>query len=185
MWISGFLLTSAQNSVITWVSIENAKYLRSICWSWLSTSGSLEVPPRQMFLAQTIATFIACFVQVGVQAWMFGAIPDICHPHQPGKPILLTLSCLTHLTFRSIHLSKCSSIRHCVTHMGRCGTSAKLQFWSTLSSPTVRPCFVIPDYFMKILCGISNVLFTLGISSCLVPYCPFHSITARVNGHSL
>lgn len=43
----------------------------------------MKVPPRLMFLAQTIATFVACFVVVGVQAWMFGNIPDLCARQHP------------------------------------------------------------------------------------------------------
>lgn len=43
----------------------------------------MKVPPRLMFLAQTISTFVACFVVVGVQAWMFGNIPGLCEQHHP------------------------------------------------------------------------------------------------------
>ncbi|KAG8831066.1 hypothetical protein FRC18_007173 [Serendipita sp. 400] len=43
----------------------------------------MKIPPRLMFLAQTIATFVACFVVVGVQAWMFGNIPHLCELKHP------------------------------------------------------------------------------------------------------
>lgn len=50
----------------------------------IDTNPVSEVPPRLMFLAQTISTFVACFVVVGVQAWMFGSIPGLCEQHHPG-----------------------------------------------------------------------------------------------------
>lgn len=42
----------------------------------------MKIPPRTMFWGQVIATAIAGTVQLGVQAWMFSNIPDICNPHQ-------------------------------------------------------------------------------------------------------
>ncbi|KAG6329926.1 hypothetical protein ID866_9163, partial [Astraeus odoratus] len=38
----------------------------------------MKIPPRPMFWAQVVATMIAGTVQLGVQAWMFANIPDIC-----------------------------------------------------------------------------------------------------------
>ncbi|KAG8963485.1 hypothetical protein FRC03_002954 [Tulasnella sp. 419] len=45
----------------------------------------MKIPPRMMFLTQTVAALIACFVVVGVQAWMFGNIPGLCERDQPDK----------------------------------------------------------------------------------------------------
>jgi len=45
----------------------------------------MKVPPRLMWMAQTIATFISCFVVVGVQDWMFSNIVDICQQDQPDS----------------------------------------------------------------------------------------------------
>jgi OPT family oligopeptide transporter len=42
----------------------------------------MKVPPRPMFWCQIIATVVAGTVQLGVQAWMFSNIPDICSPTQ-------------------------------------------------------------------------------------------------------
>jgi OPT family oligopeptide transporter len=42
----------------------------------------MKIPPRSMFWAQTLATIIAGTVQLGVQAWMFTNIPDMCSPTQ-------------------------------------------------------------------------------------------------------
>ena len=39
--------------------------------------------PRPMFWCQVIATIIGGTVQLGVQAWMFTNINDICMPDQP------------------------------------------------------------------------------------------------------
>jgi OPT family oligopeptide transporter len=38
----------------------------------------MKIPPRAMFWAQVIATVVAGTVQLGVQAWMFTNIPDMC-----------------------------------------------------------------------------------------------------------
>ncbi|KAH9853046.1 OPT oligopeptide transporter [Lenzites betulinus] len=42
----------------------------------------MKIPPRVMFLAQTLATIISCFVCVGVQEWQFANIEDFCMPTQ-------------------------------------------------------------------------------------------------------
>ncbi|KII90413.1 hypothetical protein PLICRDRAFT_173833 [Plicaturopsis crispa FD-325 SS-3] len=42
----------------------------------------MKIPPRSMFWAQVIATIIAGTTQLGVQAWMFTNIPDMCSPTQ-------------------------------------------------------------------------------------------------------
>ncbi|CAE6479445.1 unnamed protein product [Rhizoctonia solani] len=45
----------------------------------------MKVPPRLMYLSQVIASLVSCFVVVGVQAWMFEHIPDLCQKNQPNK----------------------------------------------------------------------------------------------------
>ncbi|KAG9102178.1 hypothetical protein FS749_013381 [Ceratobasidium sp. UAMH 11750] len=45
----------------------------------------MKVPPRLMYTSQVIASLVACFVAVGVQAWMFENIPDLCDTNQPNK----------------------------------------------------------------------------------------------------
>jgi len=42
----------------------------------------MKIAPRSMFWSQVIATIVAGTVQLGVQAWMFTNIPDICSPSQ-------------------------------------------------------------------------------------------------------
>ncbi|KAI0739693.1 OPT oligopeptide transporter [Daedaleopsis nitida] len=42
----------------------------------------MKIPPRAMFWAQVVASVIGGTVQLGVQAWMFTNIPDMCDPHQ-------------------------------------------------------------------------------------------------------
>ncbi len=42
----------------------------------------MKIPPRPMFWSQVVATIIAGTVQLGVQAWMFSNIPDICTDDQ-------------------------------------------------------------------------------------------------------
>ncbi|KAJ3571959.1 hypothetical protein NP233_g3403 [Leucocoprinus birnbaumii] len=43
----------------------------------------MKIPPRTMFIAQVIAAVIAGTVQLGVQAWMFTNIRQMCDPKQP------------------------------------------------------------------------------------------------------
>lgn len=42
----------------------------------------MKVPPKPMFWSQVIATIVAGTVQLGVQAWMFTNIEDMCDPKQ-------------------------------------------------------------------------------------------------------
>ncbi|KAF8063463.1 OPT oligopeptide transporter [Lyophyllum atratum] len=42
----------------------------------------MKVPPRTMFFAQVLAAVIAGTTQLGVQAWMFTNIPNMCDPEQ-------------------------------------------------------------------------------------------------------
>ncbi|TFK79308.1 OPT oligopeptide transporter [Polyporus arcularius HHB13444] len=42
----------------------------------------MKIPPRPMFWCQVVATVIAGTVQLGVQAWMFTNIPDMCSTDQ-------------------------------------------------------------------------------------------------------
>ncbi|KAI0757331.1 OPT oligopeptide transporter [Daedaleopsis nitida] len=41
-----------------------------------------KIPPRAMFMAQVVASTLACFVTVGVQEWQFANIEDFCSPTQ-------------------------------------------------------------------------------------------------------
>jgi OPT family oligopeptide transporter len=42
----------------------------------------MKIPPRPMFFCQVVATVISGTVQLGVQAWLFSNIEDICSPTQ-------------------------------------------------------------------------------------------------------
>lgn len=42
----------------------------------------MKVPPRPMFWGQVVCTVVAGTVQLGVQAWMFTNIEDMCSPDQ-------------------------------------------------------------------------------------------------------
>ena len=58
----------------------------------------MKVPPRTMFACQIVATVISGTVQLGVQAWMFTNIPDMCSTTQkdgficPGTQVFGTAS---------------------------------------------------------------------------------------------
>jgi len=43
----------------------------------------MKIPPRPMFWCQIVATVISGTVQLGVQAWVFSNVKDICSPDQP------------------------------------------------------------------------------------------------------
>ncbi|KAI0340457.1 OPT oligopeptide transporter [Trametopsis cervina] len=43
----------------------------------------MKIPPRPMFWCQVVATVIAGTVQLGVQAWMFTNVQDMCSTDQP------------------------------------------------------------------------------------------------------
>jgi hypothetical protein len=43
----------------------------------------MKIPPRTMFFSQVSAAAVAGTVQLGVQAWMFSNIVDICSTTQP------------------------------------------------------------------------------------------------------
>ncbi|KAL9715658.1 hypothetical protein Ac2012v2_000101 [Leucoagaricus gongylophorus] len=45
----------------------------------------MKIPPRTMFTAQISAAVIAGTVQLGVQAWMFTNIKEMCSPNQPDN----------------------------------------------------------------------------------------------------
>ncbi|KII89388.1 hypothetical protein PLICRDRAFT_41036 [Plicaturopsis crispa FD-325 SS-3] len=63
-------------------------------WGYISMSQALQftsdfklghymkIPPRPMFWSQVLATVVAGTTQLGVQAWMFTNIPDMCTPKQ-------------------------------------------------------------------------------------------------------
>ncbi|KAF8262095.1 OPT oligopeptide transporter protein-domain-containing protein [Lactarius quietus] len=42
----------------------------------------MKIPPRPMFFCQVVATVISGTVQLGVQAWLFSNVEDICSPSQ-------------------------------------------------------------------------------------------------------
>lgn len=42
----------------------------------------MKIAPRSMFMAQVIASVAAGTTQLGVQAWMFTNIPEMCTRHQ-------------------------------------------------------------------------------------------------------
>ncbi|KAF7291048.1 OPT oligopeptide transporter [Mycena chlorophos] len=44
----------------------------------------MKIPPRQMFTSQVVATVVAGTVQLGVQAWMFTNVVDMCARDQPN-----------------------------------------------------------------------------------------------------
>jgi len=43
----------------------------------------MKIPQRPMFFCQVVATIMAGTTQLGVQAWMFSNINNMCDPHQP------------------------------------------------------------------------------------------------------
>ena len=68
----------------------------------------MKIPPRSMFICQLVAIIVSGTVQLGVQAWMFSNIEDICSPNQKDgficpsttvfgtTSIIVSLSCGTY-----------------------------------------------------------------------------------------
>jgi hypothetical protein len=50
----------------------------------------MKVPPRTLFWGQVAATVVAGTVQLGVQAWMFDNVPDLCNPNQADQCVSST-----------------------------------------------------------------------------------------------
>ena len=50
--------------------------------SYLKLGHYMKIPHRPMFFCQIVAIIVASTTQLGMQAWMFSHIEDICSPHQ-------------------------------------------------------------------------------------------------------
>jgi OPT family oligopeptide transporter len=53
-----------------------------LCTSGFKLGHYMKIPHRPMFWCQIVATVVAGTVQLGVQAWMFSNIEDLCSPDQ-------------------------------------------------------------------------------------------------------
>ncbi|KAF8257802.1 OPT oligopeptide transporter protein-domain-containing protein [Lactarius quietus] len=58
--------------------------------SYFKLGHYMKIPPRPMFFCQVVATVIAGTVQLGVQAWLFSNVEDICSPTQKDGFICLS-----------------------------------------------------------------------------------------------
>ena len=65
----------------------------------------MKIPHRQMFWCQIVATVVAGTVQLGVQAWMFSNIEDLCSANQrdgficPSTTVFGTASIIVGYSF--------------------------------------------------------------------------------------
>jgi hypothetical protein len=65
----------------------------------------MKIAHRPMFFCQVVAAVVAGTVQLGVQAWMFSTIEDICTPDQkdgficPGTTVFGTASIIVSLSY--------------------------------------------------------------------------------------
>ncbi|KAH8110780.1 OPT oligopeptide transporter [Phellopilus nigrolimitatus] len=72
----------------------------------------MKVPPRPMFWGQVVGTVISGTVQLGVQAWMFTNIPDVCDSGQkdgficPGTEVFGTASIIWGAIGPALQFSK-------------------------------------------------------------------------------
>ncbi|KAF8907710.1 OPT oligopeptide transporter [Gymnopilus junonius] len=72
----------------------------------------MKIPPKPMFWCQIIATVIAGTVQLGVQAWMFTNIPDMCSSTQkdgficPSTEVFGTASIIVSVIGPALQFSK-------------------------------------------------------------------------------
>ncbi|KAI5123200.1 hypothetical protein M0805_003967 [Coniferiporia weirii] len=72
----------------------------------------MKVPPRPMFWGQVVGTIVSGTVQLGVQAWMFTNIEDMCDTHQkdgficPGTEVFGTASIIWGAIGPALQFSK-------------------------------------------------------------------------------
>ncbi|KXN83350.1 Sexual differentiation process protein isp4 [Leucoagaricus sp. SymC.cos] len=72
----------------------------------------MKIPPRTMFVAQVLAAVVAGTVQLGVQAWMFTNIENMCDPHQrdgficPSTEVFGTASIIVRVIGPGLQFSK-------------------------------------------------------------------------------
>ncbi|KAG2004332.1 peptide transporter MTD1, variant 2 [Coprinopsis cinerea AmutBmut pab1-1] len=94
----------------------------------------MKVPPRPMFWCQIIATVIAGTVQLGVQAWMFNNIPDICTSGQKDSFVCAstnvfgTASVIWGLIGPAEHFGK-GQIYHVLTYFFLIGAACPVLLW--------------------------------------------------------
>ncbi|TFY77272.1 hypothetical protein EWM64_g6741 [Hericium alpestre] len=67
----------------------------------------MKIAPKPMFWSQIVATVVAGTVQLGVQAWMFTNIPDLCSPTQKdGTEVFGTASIIWGVIGPGLQFSK-------------------------------------------------------------------------------
>ncbi|KAG8220066.1 OPT oligopeptide transporter [Butyriboletus roseoflavus] len=82
--IAGFILAGKPVAVMIFKGVAFMGTVQAVTFAGDMKLGHyMKIPPRSMFLAQVIATFVSCIVVTLVQDWMFANIVDICEPHQP------------------------------------------------------------------------------------------------------
>jgi OPT family oligopeptide transporter len=104
----------------------------------------MKIPPRSMFFCQVVGMVVAGTVQLGVQAWMFSNIEDLCSHNQKdgftcpkisvfgSASIIVSYSCITVPLLNTV----------VVLVVGCHWTAAYVLAWSALSRPLVLlPCW--------------------------------------------
>ena len=121
----------------------------------------MKIPPRPMFFCQLVATIIAGTVELGVQAWMFSNIEDICSPHQkdgficPMTTVFGTASVIVSLSFGTyflVLLLNVCHITHIVVGCDRATASVLARtalLWPLVLLPYWHSCTIIPVDFAQ------------------------------------
>ncbi|KZT18817.1 small oligopeptide transporter [Neolentinus lepideus HHB14362 ss-1] len=95
----------------------------------------MKIPPRPMFWCQVVATAIAGTVQLGVQAWMFTNIEDMCSAHQkdgfscPSTEVFGTASIIWGVIGPALQFSK-GQIYYALTWFFLIGAVAPVVPWA-------------------------------------------------------
>ncbi|TFK45541.1 small oligopeptide transporter [Heliocybe sulcata] len=95
----------------------------------------MKIPPRPMFWCQVVATVIAGTAQLGVQAWMFSNIEDMCSPHQkdgfscPSTEVFGTASIIWGVIGPALQFSK-GQIYYALTWFFLIGAVAPVIPWA-------------------------------------------------------
>jgi OPT family small oligopeptide transporter len=85
-FIAGYLVPNRPIANMIFKTFSSATCSHSLQFAAdLKLGQYMKIPPRTTFTAQIVATIIASFVTIGVNAWQMAHIPDVCSPHQPSR----------------------------------------------------------------------------------------------------
>ncbi len=141
----------------------------------------MKVPPRSMFSCQVVATIIAGTVQLGVQAWLFSNIEDLCSPDQkdgficPSTTVFGTASIIVCYIVLSAFVSVANAT---VSIIVGCHWPATSVFaWPDVLWPRV----LLPDWGNSSACPVGTAQ---ELQDCIPEICQFPDLFHRLGYHA-